>query len=282
VSYSVRVLSVGGSKIRGPEVFWMSHWDEMLPLAFNVTLIQGEGITALVNTSPPDDDSVTRRDFPAMRYMHSAPAGDLERTPHQTMTGALALAGLRPSDITHLILTPLELYTTGTLDKFRDAQIYMSKQGWVHFHTTHEHPHDKRWRSFPKETLVDLVTDSWDRVHLLEDEDCIAPGLRTWWSGAHHRESIVVEVDTASGTVAISDSFFYYENVENGELLGLCENMYEALACNERVRKAARFLVPIHDPKVFDRFPGGIIASLPGDRRRNPVMRRNSARRIRQ
>jgi len=45
VNYSVRVLSVGESKIRGPEVFWMSHWDEILPLAFNVTLIQGEGTT---------------------------------------------------------------------------------------------------------------------------------------------------------------------------------------------------------------------------------------------
>ena len=102
VSYSVRVLSVGESKIRGPEVFWMSHWDEILPLAFNVTLIQGEGITALVNTSPPDDDTITRRDFPAMRYLHAAPDGDLERTPDQMMLGALALAGLRPQDITHL------------------------------------------------------------------------------------------------------------------------------------------------------------------------------------
>jgi hypothetical protein len=260
LNYSVRVLSVGESKIRGPEVFWMSHWDEILPLAFNVTLIQGGGITALVNTSPPDDDSGTRRDFPQMSYLHNAPDGDLARTPDQTMEGALALAGLRPDDITHLLLTPLELYTTGTLDKFRRAQICMAKRGWVHFHTTHGHPHDSRWRSFPREILVDLVTDSWDRVRLLEDEDSIAPGLRTWWSGAHHRESIVVEVDTEAGTVAISDSFFYYENVEEEALLGLSENMYEALACNERVRKSARYLVPIHDPKVFQRHPGGIIA----------------------
>jgi hypothetical protein len=260
VNYSVRVLSVGESKIRGPEVFWMSHWDEILPLAFNVTLIQGGGVTALVNTSPPDDDTVTRRDFPQMRYLHLAPRGDLVRTPEQTMLGALASAGLGPDDITHLLLTPLELYTTGTLDKFRRAQICMSKRGWIHFHTTHQHPHDSRWRSFPRDILVDLVTDSWDRVRLLEDEDSIAPGLRTWWSGAHHRESMVVEVDTAAGTVAISDSFFYYENVEEDALLGLCENMYEALACNERVRKTAASLVPIHDPKVFQRYPGGIIA----------------------
>jgi hypothetical protein len=260
MSYSVRVLSVGESRIRGPEVFWMSHWDEILPLAFNVTLIQGEGITALVNTSPPDDDSGTRRDFPGMRYLHLAPAGDLVRTPEQTMEGALASVGLRPDDITHLLLTPLELDTTGTLDKVRRAQICLSKRGWIHFHTTHEHPHDSRWRSFPRHILVDLVTDSWDRVRLLEDEDAVAPGLRTWWSGAHHRESIVVEADTVAGTVAISDSFFYYENVEDGALLGLCENMYEALACYERVRKSASCIVPIHDPKVFRRHPGGRIA----------------------
>lgn len=260
MTYAVRVLSVGESRIRGPEVFWMSHWDEELPLAFNVTLIEGAGIIALVNTSPPDDDEPVRREFPGMRYLHDEPAGDLRRNADQTMEGALALVGLRPDDVTHVMLTPLELYTTGSLDKFRHAQICLSRRGWIHFHTTHQHPHDSRWRSFPRRVLVDLVTDSWDRVRLLEDEDEIAPGLRAWWSGAHHRESMVFEIETDEGVVAVSDSFFYYENVENGELLGLCENIYEALACNERVLRNASHIVPVHDPKVFHRYPGGIIA----------------------
>jgi hypothetical protein len=259
VNYAVRVLSVGESKIRGPEVFWMSHWDEVLPLAFNVTLIEGGGVVALVNTSPPDDDGPTRRDFPDLRYLHSEPNGDLSRTTQQTMEGALASVGLRADDVTHILLTPLELYTTGTLDKFQHATVCITRRGWVHFHTTHKHPHDSRWRSFPRSILVDLVTDSWDRVRLLDDEDEVAPGLRTWWSGAHHRESMVVEVDTDVGVVAVSDSFFYYENVEEGKLLGLCENLYEALACNARVMQTAAHIVPIHDPKVFERYPGGVI-----------------------
>ena len=263
MKYAVRALSVGDSIIQGPEVFWMSHWDEILPLAFNVTLIQGNGITALVNSSPPDDTAKVEEAFPQMRYLHDEPRGDLHREPEHYITGALATVGLTPDDITHVLLTPLEMYTTGTLDKFTNAQICIAKRGWVHFHTTHDHPHDSRWRSFPQHILVDLVTDSWDRVRLLEDEDEIAPGLRTWWSGAHHRESIVVECDTEVGTVAISDSFFYYENVEDGMLLGLCENMYEALACNERVLATAQHIVPIHDPKVFDRYPDGMIAPLP-------------------
>jgi hypothetical protein len=262
--YALQVVSVGQSRIRGPEVFWMSHWDEMLPLAFNMTVIRGHEVTALVNTSPPDSDRYTREHFPHMRYMLEPPRGDLRRNPDEYAERALARIGLTPADVTHVILTPLELYTTGTLDKFTRAEICVSKRGWIHFHTTHEHPHDSRWRSFPKPILVDLVTDSWDRVRLLEDEDEIEPGLRTWWSGAHHRESIVVEVDTPAGIVAISDSFFYYENVEGGRLLGLCENMYEALACNERVLRTAEHIVPIHEPRVFDRYPDGVIAASEG------------------
>lgn len=260
MQYGVRVFSVGTSKIRGPEVFWMSEWDKVLPLAFNVSLIEGNGIRALVNTSPPDETSAIEQDYPKMRYLHSSPKGDLERNNENYMLGALKEVSVAPESVTHVLLTPLELYTTGTLHLFTKAQICIAKRGWIHFHTTHDHPHDIRWRSIPKETLVDLVTDSWDRVRLLEDEDEIAPGLRTWWSGAHHRESIVVEVDTEAGVVAISDSFFYYENVEDGRLLGLCENMYEALACNARVLNTADHIVPIHDPKVFDRYPSGIIA----------------------
>jgi hypothetical protein len=258
--YGVRVLSAGSSLISGPEVFWMSNWGEELPLAFNVTLIQGQGVVALVNTSPPESDIYTRERFPQMRYLHDTPHGDLVREPQQRLPAALDALGLTPDDITHVLLTPLELYTTGTLDLFRTAQICITRRGWVHFHTTHDHPHDERWRSFPESTLVDLVTDSWPRVRLLDDEDEIAPGLRTWWSGAHHRESMVVEVDTADGTVAISDSFFYYENVEDGRMLGLCESMEEALTCNARVLRTAQHIIPIHDPKVFDRYPGGVVA----------------------
>ncbi|CAN5494803.1 hypothetical protein BH10ACT3_BH10ACT3_01930 [soil metagenome] len=259
-SWSVHVRSVGESLIRGPEVFWMDAWDLMLPLAFNVTVARRGDAVVLVNTSPPEPTDIVVEGFPHMRYLHDAPAGDLVRSPDQTMAGALASLGLTPADITHVLLTPLELYTTGTLDLFRTAQICITSRGWVHFHTTHDHPHDKRWRSFPQATLVDLVTDSWDRVRLLDDEDEILPGLRTWWSGTHHRESMVVEIDTPVGVVAVSDSFFYYENVEDGRLLGLNESMYEALACNERVLRTADHIVPIHDPKVFDRYPGGVVS----------------------
>lgn len=260
VDWSVRVLSMGNSLIRGPQAFWNDCWDEMVPLAFNVVVARRGDQVVLVNTSPPEDTAMVEELFPTMRYLHDAPRGDLVRQPGEHIVPALAQVGLTPDDVDVVVLTPFELYTTGTLHLFTRATICLSTVGWVHFHTTHAHPHDKRWRKFPRETLVDLLTDSWDRVRLLDDEDEIAPGIRTWWSGAHHRESIVVEIDTADGVVAVSDSYFYYANVEDGRLLGLNESMAEALTANRRTLAAARHIVPIHEPRVFDRYPGGLIA----------------------
>jgi len=53
--YSGRVLKMGQCDVPGPEVCWMSHWDEWYTLAFYMTVIQGGGKTAIINTGPPAD-----------------------------------------------------------------------------------------------------------------------------------------------------------------------------------------------------------------------------------
>ena len=261
MEYSVRSLDVGTSEIRGPQLFWMDAWDEWYPLQFQAVLIRGGGITALVNTAPPLDLDELHKEFPDLEW--ALPVGErgrLVREPHQDLVAALGAAGVSPDEVTHVILTPLETYATGRLDLFDRAQICMSRRGWTHFHTTHQHPHDRRWRSFQRGVLAYLVGEGWDRVRLLSDEDEIAPGLRTWWAGGHHRATIVVEADTAVGTVSTSDVCFYYENVESARPIGLLESMEEALAAYRRIRAASAHLVPIHDPEVFERYPGGLIA----------------------
>ncbi len=259
MTYGVRSLSVGHADIPGPELFWMSSWNDWFTLTFQVVLIQGNGVTALVNTGPG-------RDLRAMNELWVKILGERapkRRSDEEFITEALARAGVTPEDVTHVILTPLQLYSTSNVPLFTHANICLSKRGWIHYHTTHQHPHDVRWNSIPRDVLVHMVTDAWDRIRLLEDEDEIAPGLRTWWAGTHHRATIAVEVDTSAGTVVISDAFFYYENVEENRILGINESMYEALACYERARKADHRL-PLYDPKVFERYPDGVIAPWNG------------------
>ncbi len=261
MEYSVRSLDVGTSEIRGPQLFWMDAWDEWYPLQFQAVLIRGGDVTALVNTAPPLRLDELHKEFPDLEFARPAgERGSLVRGPQQDLVAALGSAGVTPDEVTHVILTPLETYATGRVDLFERAQICMSRRGWVHFHTTHAHPHDRRWRSFSRSLLSTLMVEAWDRVRLLSDEDEIAPGLRTWWAGAHHRASIVIDIDTAVGTVSVSDAFFYYENVESARPIGLLESMEEAETAYRRVRAVSAHLLPLHDPKVFERYPGGVVA----------------------
>ena len=78
---------------------------------------------------------------------------------------------------------------------------------------------------------------------------------RSWWRWT-----------PPAGVVAISDAFFVYGNVEGDAWrpLGLNESFEETFRTNERVRRTADHIVPLYDPAVFDRYPGGIVAPAPG------------------
>lgn len=252
----VDVVAVGRTEIPGPELFWMSDWDQWYPLTFNVGVIRGEGRTVLVNTGGPDDLTAINA-----RWMSIfGEKGRFHREPEEHLLARLEALEVDPAGVTDIVATPFQAYSTAGIPLFPNATIHLSKRGWVHFHTTHDHPHDDRWTSLSPELVHHLCIDAWDRVHLLEDEDEIAPGVRTWFSGVHHRASVAVEVDSSAGSVVFSDSFFYYENVEDDRLLGINENMYEGIACYERTRRVADHIVPLYDPKVFDRYPGGVVA----------------------
>jgi len=251
--FEATLLAVGRSEIPGPELFWMSDWDAWYPLVFQVVLLRDAGVTVLVNTGPGPD-------LRALNDRWSAVLGEravLHRSPGELLADQLARQGVSPEDVTHVILTPLQLYTVGNVLAFPAAQICLARRGWIQFHTTHAHPHDDRASSIPDDILVHLVTDVWPRVRLLGDEEEILPGLRAWWCGGHHRASMVVEADTDAGTAAISDCYFYLDNVERNHPIGITENIAEALAAYQRVRDTADIVLPLYDPANFDRYPGG-------------------------
>lgn len=254
--YSVQILPVGRGDVPGPELFWMGSWEHWHTLLFQTVLIRGDGVVALVNTGPA-------RDLAPMNAHWATVLGEraaMRREPDEFITDQLAKHGVAPEDVTHVVLTPLQLYTVSNVPLFSNAEICVAKRGWVHFHTTHTHPHDNRATSLPDDILVHLVTDAWPRVRLLEDEDELAPGLRTWWSGVHHRASVVVEADTDRGVAAISDSFFVLDNVEKNIPIGINENMYEAISTYARVRTTADLIVPLYDVGNLERFADGRVA----------------------
>ncbi|GIW03482.1 MAG: hypothetical protein KatS3mg059_0102 [Thermomicrobiales bacterium] len=240
----------------GFEIFWMEPNAPAEPLVLVCLIIRGNGKTVVVNTGP-DVDMLPELNT---RWAKFDPRHQLRVAPEERLETALGRAGVRLDQVDHVIVTPFQPYAIGNLTAFPRAQYCLSKRGWIEFHAPRwrEHPHDYRPFVIPEKILVPLVTSRWHQVRLLEDEEEILPGLSVFWVGTHHRSSLAVKISTAEGTVIASDAFFRYENVTENRPLGINESLEECLAAYDRIRREADILIPLYDPRVFERHPRGI------------------------
>ena len=256
--YSVRLIPAGRSQVRGPEAFWMDRWDEWVELVFYVVLIRGEGRTLLINTGPPDDLADINRVWQG--YLGDSRAAlviaDDERLP-----GALSRADIEPADVDTVVLSPFSAYATGGLHHFPRATIVLSRHGWTHFITASSGDQTvERATRIPMPHLAHLVTDWWERVRLLDDEDEIAPGITTTRTGVHDRGSLAVAIPTARGTVVYSDSAYHNENIERRHPIGIAYDLDEARISYELIAARADILLAGFDPGHMDRHHGGVVA----------------------
>jgi glyoxylase-like metal-dependent hydrolase (beta-lactamase superfamily II) len=255
--YRVRVLKLGQADVPAPEVYWMSHWGQWETLYFYMVLIEGEGVTAIINTGPPEDLTDLNRRWREF-------AGEqcqFLREESERPLAALAAAGVSPAQVTHVLLTPLQLYATSNIPLFPNARICLSRRGWVEdIFARPEWLHVPREMCISDEVLRYLLFEARDHVNLLEDEGEIAPGIEAFWAGTHHRSSMVFTVRTRAGYVGIGDCAFKYGNLD-GHPLGISESLAEGDRAYRRIKRRHEHFIPLYDPEVLQRYPGGVVAS---------------------
>lgn len=261
MNFEIHVLKLGQSDVPGPEVYWMSHWEQWLTLYFYMVVIRGGGQVVIVNTGPPLDLAPMNEQWSS----YAGPRCRMVRTDEERPSSALATLGIRPENVTHVLITPLQSYATGNIPLFRNAQVCISRRGWIEdFHAPRFPSHAPRQARIPDDVLTYLDIEHPEKVRLLEDEDEVMPGLRARWVGVHHRSSMAFEVDTERGAVVISDAAFHYGNVERMHPLGILESLEECHLAYRWFQKADIF-IPLYDPAVLDRFPGGaVLGGKPG------------------
>jgi len=257
--YEVRVAQVASfGEVPGAEIFWMSKFNEWHPLAALMGVIQGDGKTILINTGPSESflpymNDIWRKEFNEKVQM-------TVKTEQKTIN-VLSKFGIKPKEVDYVILTPLQAYTVGNVDLFPNAKICISRRGWIDFHAP-RYFDPRRNMAIPDHILKYLVIDAWkeQRVHLLEDEETLLPGINIWFAGTHHRSSLGINIKTEKGTVIFSDSMFYYGNIENDHPIGIMENLEECKDTYNRIRNEANIIVPLYDPAVLNRYPNGCIS----------------------
>jgi hypothetical protein len=251
------MLRAGTIEVPYPEVYWMERFQDWTTLEFQMAVIQGGGKTIVVNTGFPEDISRISQGW--REYLGERA---ILRRPDAWKTGAaLRSAGIDPAAVDFVLLTPIQLYTTGNLRLFARAKIGVSRRGWVEDIIAPTYPHHvPRAGCISDEDLSWLLGDNQANFHLLDDVEEVLPGLVCRWAGVHHRSSILVEVQTASGLAILSDCAFHFANVEQQRPLGIAESIIEAHAVYRDIRARARHFIPLYDPKVQERYPGGVVA----------------------
>ncbi len=170
---------------------------------------------------------------------------------------AISKLGLKPDDITDVIISHAHWDHTDGADLFPKARVWIQKQEFDYYD---QPEHQKRTGVFPVDMAMLEKIKSEGRLKLVDgDDQSILPGITVYTGGRHTYCSQYVGVHTAKGTVILaSDNVYMYENVEKGLPIAETFDAQSNLHAQQRMKQLAAspdLIVPGHDPEVFVKFP---------------------------
>jgi hypothetical protein len=244
-TFTVNVIKTGESEVPAPEVYWMDSWNQWEKLSFHALLLRNGSVNFLINTGLPPDLSERNKamiDFGGESCIFKS----------HDITKELKRLGVEPSEVNGISFTPLQDYTTGGIQMFSNAQIYIDRRGWTEdIVAPRLRKHQSRNLFIPERNLQYLMFDAWNRLVLFDSliSYVILPGLNVTWVGCHHRSSLAFQISTRSGDVIFSDCSFKKRNIQENLPIGIAENTLECLDAYSKLSGRGTFL-SAYDPEI--------------------------------
>ena len=174
---------------------------------------------------------------------------------------ALAKLGIKPEDVTDVIITHMHWDHVDGADLFPKARVWIQKDEYATYTVKAKPPavvKDGATELDHNSALVKLHDEG--RVHLVDGDDKeIIPGITVYTGGRHTFASQYVGVNTKAGRMVIaSDNMYLYENLDKHAPIAATLDAKSNLAAQDRMKEIAtspRLIIPGHDPDVFVRFP---------------------------
>ncbi len=180
---------------------------------------------------------------------------------------ALAKLGLKPNDVSDVIVSHIHWDHLDGVDLFPKARIWVRRDEFTHHTDSTGAVKDRAIDADDAAMLAGLARDG--RVQLVPgDSTEILPGITVFTGGKHTFASQYATVRTTRGTVVVaSDNVYLYENLDQRLPIAQTLDRASNLAAQERMLRLAtdrRLIVPGHDPQVFERFtqPGNGVAKI--------------------
>jgi glyoxylase-like metal-dependent hydrolase (beta-lactamase superfamily II) len=221
--------------------------ERKLDIAMMIWLVRGNGRNILVDSG-----------FYHERFFKDWQIKDFTK-PSET----LKRVGLKPEDITDVVISHMHWDHADGMDLFPNARIWIQKEELEYYAGEAWQSKDTHGGIDEEDVLTLVKLNTQGRVGMVNgDAQEIIPGVTCYTGGKHTYQSQYVGVQTTAGTVVLaSDNMYLYENLERHAPIATTVDAASNLRAQERMKQiAARpgFIVPGHDPAVFAKFPNPV------------------------
>jgi glyoxylase-like metal-dependent hydrolase (beta-lactamase superfamily II) len=171
---------------------------------------------------------------------------------------AVANAGVRPEEVTDIIVSHIHWDHFDGVDLFPKATIWIQRDEVEHHVDSTGKVLDRAIDGPDAQMLARLRREG--RIRLVEgDSQQIIPGITVYIGGKHTFQSQYAVAHTNAGTVVLaSDNVYLYENLERHAPIAQTLDAASNLRAQDRMLTLTsdrRLIVPGHDPEVMRRFP---------------------------
>jgi len=171
----------------------------------------------------------------------------------------LAQVGLKPEDVTDVIISHMHWDHADGMDLFPKAKIWLQKDEYTYY-TGEAWQNPRTHGGIEKDDVKALLNINLEgRVNFVNgDAQEIMPGITAYIGGKHTYQSQFIGVNTKQGTVILaSDNMYLYENLDKHMPIAQTLDADSNLRAQDRMKQLAvspKFIIPGHDPEVFKRF----------------------------
>jgi glyoxylase-like metal-dependent hydrolase (beta-lactamase superfamily II) len=239
--YAIRYATVKSFRVSG--LVAGADTSRRMDIAMMVWLLKGPaGRTVLVDAGFQRDDLIQR-----WKPAEFVPPNE-----------AVARAGVKPEDITDVIITHVHWDHLDGANLFPKARIWIQKEEYEH-HVDIDGKSIDRSIDGPDAAMLAKLRREGHVTLVDGDAREIIPGITVYTGGKHTFQSQYVGVRSAGGTIVVaSDNAYLYENLDKHLPIAQTLDAASNLAAQDRMRTIAskpEWIVPGHDPAVFERFP---------------------------
>ena len=173
---------------------------------------------------------------------------------------ALKPLGLRPEDITDIIITHMHWDHADGVDLFPKARVWIQKDELQYYAGEAWQSKDASGGIDAEDVLTLVKLNTLGKVGLVNgDAQEILPGITCYTGGRHTYASQYVGVNTSAGTVVLArDNMYLYENLEKHVPIAATLDAASNLRAQDRMKQLAatpELIIPGHDPALLQKFP---------------------------